>query len=178
MDNNELGCSAEADGLPMNGAEQVVSAVPVGIPSADDAFGVKLRRLVEDARYVMDCRDVRDDLDNVLCNLDAELADEDFSTPDAALQADALRSNPFYNEDQAEQLAFELAWELEEADLSAGDYVKVNQAKLRAIAERVLTRLSAQAMETQRAETVGLGAEHDSAVLKGCAQSPSGDHLP
>lgn len=63
------------------------------------------------------------------------------------LLRDALRSNPFFHDDEAEQLVFELAWELEEANLNPGDLVTVNRAKLKAIAERVLTRLAANSKQ-------------------------------
>jgi hypothetical protein len=55
---------------------------------------------------------------------------------------DELRSKPDYESDPVEQLAFELAFELEDADLSPNDYVTVNREKLRAIARRILERLS------------------------------------
>lgn len=41
--------------------------------------------------------------------------------------------------DPVEMLAYDLAVELEQADLDRNDYVTVNRAKLRAIAERVLS---------------------------------------
>lgn len=53
---------------------------------------------------------------------------------------DSLRSKPDYHTDPIDQLAFELAFELEEADLSPNDYVTVNRAKLRQIAQRVINR--------------------------------------
>ena len=58
-------------------------------------------------------------------------------------QCDRLRSSPNYHEDEVEQLMFELSWELEEASLNSNDYVTVNREKLRAIAHRVLGRLTA-----------------------------------
>lgn len=42
--------------------------------------------------------------------------------------------------DPVEMLAYDLAVELEQADLDRNDYVTVNRAKLRAIAERVLSQ--------------------------------------
>ena len=57
-------------------------------------------------------------------------------------QCDILRSRPDFKDDEVEQLAFELAWELEEADLDRNDLVTINQEKLRAIAARVLFRRS------------------------------------
>jgi hypothetical protein len=57
-----------------------------------------------------------------------------------------LRSSEDYHADPVEQLAFELAAELEEAELRPNDYVTVNRDKLRQIAQRVLDR---------RAEVVG-----------------------
>lgn len=51
-----------------------------------------------------------------------------------------LSSKLDFHEDEIEQLAFELAFELEEAELSPKDYVTVNREKLRAIASRVLHR--------------------------------------
>ncbi len=55
----------------------------------------------------------------------------------------ALRSAENFHADPVEQLAFELAFELEEAELSPTDLVTVNRDKLRAIAERVISRLRA-----------------------------------
>lgn len=51
-----------------------------------------------------------------------------------------LRSREDYHADPVEQLAFELAAELEDAELSPNDYVTVNRNKLRQIARRVLDR--------------------------------------
>lgn len=56
--------------------------------------------------------------------------------------ADDLGSRPDYHSDPVEQLAFELAFELEDAELSPDDYVTVNREKLRLIAKRVLSRRS------------------------------------
>lgn len=55
---------------------------------------------------------------------------------------DALRSKPDWHDDPVEQLAFELAFELEDAELNPNDYVTVNREKLTAIARRVLERVS------------------------------------
>lgn len=55
---------------------------------------------------------------------------------------DALRSKPDFHDDPVEQLAFELAVELEDAEMSPNDYVTVNREKLKAIARRVLARAS------------------------------------
>lgn len=52
-----------------------------------------------------------------------------------------IRSRPDFHEDDVEQLAFELAFELEEADLDSGDLVTVNREKLKAISRRVLSKV-------------------------------------
>lgn len=44
--------------------------------------------------------------------------------------------------DPVEMLAYDLAVELEQADLDRNDYVAVNRAKLKAIAARVLARVT------------------------------------
>lgn len=51
-----------------------------------------------------------------------------------------LQSKPDFYADPVEQLAFELAMELEDVELNPTDLVTVNRAKLRAIAQRVLGR--------------------------------------
>jgi len=56
---------------------------------------------------------------------------------------DKLRSRLVFHADQVEQLAFELAFELEEAKLGRNDLVSVNRDKLRAVAIRVLSRTCA-----------------------------------
>jgi len=56
-------------------------------------------------------------------------------------RTDDCRARGDWSEDAVEQLAHELSWELEEASLSANDYVTVNREKLRTIAKRVLARL-------------------------------------
>ena len=53
---------------------------------------------------------------------------------------ECLRSRPDFYENQIEQLAFELAFELEEASLDKNDLVAINRKKLEAIATRVLAR--------------------------------------
>ena len=61
--------------------------------------------------------------------------------------SDNLRSRPNYHEDDIEQLAFELAFELEEADLKANDYVTINREKLKAIARRIYAKLPMREMK-------------------------------
>lgn len=64
----------------------------------------------------------------------------------------SLRSKPDFYSDPVEQLAFELAFELEEADLKPDDLVTVNREKLRAIAKRIFYRLTAVQETATRAE--------------------------
>jgi len=63
---------------------------------------------------------------------------------------DDCRARSDLHDDPVEQLAFELAYELEEAALDATDYVTVNRAKLRTIAERIVARAALTA-ETENA---------------------------
>jgi hypothetical protein len=58
------------------------------------------------------------------------------------MSEDDLRSKTEFHDDPVEQLAFELAFELEEADLSRNDLVSINREKLRAIAARVVSRIA------------------------------------
>ena len=55
---------------------------------------------------------------------------------------DELRAREGYEDNLVEQLAFELAVELEQAELNSNDYVTVNRAKLKAIAQRVYNKLA------------------------------------
>lgn len=73
--------------------------------------------------------------------------------------ADLLSKEDFHT-DPADQLAFELAAELEDAELSPNDYVTVNRAKLRAIADRVLGRLAALAPSSVKAWTEASLRDH------------------
>lgn len=66
---------------------------------------------------------------------------------------DVLRSKPDYHNDNIEQLAFELACELEDAELSHNDFVTVNREKLKAIATRVYTKLKQPTMLQERKPT-------------------------
>lgn len=75
------------------------------------------------------------------------------SPPASAAQQEGdapLSSKPDFHDDPVEQLAFELAFELEHAELSPDDYVTVNREKLTAISRRVLDR-SSTAVEAERA---------------------------
>lgn len=77
---------------------------------------------------------------------------------------DLLRSKPDFHADPVEQLAFELAMELEDAELSPSDLVTVNQAKLRAIAERVLVRFAPPATSPVTGALVEALAEIEAAM--------------
>lgn len=55
-------------------------------------------------------------------------------------KADDLGAKPDYHRCPVDQLAFELAWMCEEAELSANDLVIINREKLRTIARRVVAR--------------------------------------
>lgn len=57
--------------------------------------------------------------------------------------ADKLKSKPDFYAEQVDQLAFELAYELEEAEMNRNDLVSINREKLKDIATRVLSRLRA-----------------------------------
>ncbi|HEY0124995.1 MAG TPA: hypothetical protein VGC14_25175 [Rhizobium sp.] len=65
-----------------------------------------------------------------------------------ATHEEVLLSKPDYHTDPIEQLAFELAFELETAELDRNDYVTVNRDKLKAIATRVLSRSAWQDIST------------------------------
>ncbi|RJT41985.1 hypothetical protein D3227_04715 [Mesorhizobium waimense] len=61
------------------------------------------------------------------------------SNAEPAINAD-LRSREDFHSHPVDQLAFELAFELEEADLDKNDYAMVNREKLKAISRRILAR--------------------------------------
>jgi len=85
---------------------------------------------------------------HIICEIQKWL---DARDPDAHKQPEpqepALRSVDNVHSDPIEQIAFELAFELEEAQLSPNDLVTVNREKLRAIAKRI----HARAMEAEAA---------------------------
>lgn len=64
-----------------------------------------------------------------------------------------LHSRPDFHDDPVEQLAFELAYELEDAKLSPNDYVTVNRKKLQQIATRVLSRAALRASQQAADDT-------------------------
>lgn len=69
------------------------------------------------------------------------------------------------SDDPAERLAYDLAVELEQADLDRNDFVTVNRAKLLAISKRCLDRLSHNAGETESGgEVERLTKERDIAL--------------
>lgn len=69
------------------------------------------------------------------------------------------------SDDPAERLAYDLAVELEQADLDRNDFVTVNRAKLLAIAKRCLERLSHNAGEIEAGGEAKLRAAICEALL-------------
>lgn len=61
-------------------------------------------------------------------------------TLEPTLESDSLIAKDDFHSDPVEQLAFELAAELEVAELSGNDFVTVNREKLRDIARRLIGR--------------------------------------
>ena len=80
---------------------------------------------------------------------------------DTADDGDCLSSRPDFHKDQIQQLEFELATELEQAELNVDDYVTINRKKLNAIATRVIDRLRNTITTDTQPQSVSHWGIHD-----------------